>query len=124
MNPDRIRYQSSKEDLELFQKSPGEDPAYSGSNLESRHCKDFEQDRVLILLGSCSIRILAEPFRVSPGTIRNDSRDPVFNSYEGIILRNSVRELDLHTSKVDLVFNETIGYMEIFIVSHGYSGFT
>ena len=42
----------SKEDLELFQKNPGEDPAYSGSNLESRHCKDFEQDRDLILLGS------------------------------------------------------------------------
>ena len=49
---------------------------------------------------------------------------PVFNNFTETIVRNSVRDLDLHTSKVDLVFNETIGYMEIFIVSHGYSSFT
>ena len=115
----------SKEDLELFQKNPEEDPDWSGSNLESRNGKDFEQDRDLIRLGSCSIRIVAEPFRVSPGVIRNEIIGyPVFNSYEEILLRHSVRDLDLHTSKVDLVFNETIGYKEIFIVSHWCSGFT
>ena len=71
----------SEEDLDLFQKNLGEDPDWSGWNLENRNCKDLEQDCDLILLRSCSITILAEPFGLSPGMIRNETRDREISSW-------------------------------------------
>ena len=52
-----------QEDLELLQKNPRKDPEWSGQNLGSRNYKDFEHDHDLILLGSCSIRILTESLK-------------------------------------------------------------
>ena len=65
----------SQEDLEQFQENPGKDPDWSGFIPGHRNDKDSKQDRYLILLGSCFIRILADPCRVSQGMIRNETRD-------------------------------------------------
>ena len=65
----------SEEDPEQFQKNPGKDPDWPRFNPGNRNYKDFEQDRDRILLGSCWIRILAGPCRISPGMLRNETRE-------------------------------------------------